>query len=87
MASISVEKQIGNYLSLLSKDQKKTVLTVVKTFADSQQYESLWNDKAFTKEMNQRVKAFEDGSAKVMKFNEMKKAVIANYQSKKEKRK
>ena len=41
----AVEKQIGNYLSLLNAQQKKAVLTVVKTIAEAQQdYGNIWED-------------------------------------------
>ena len=48
MSTSSVEKQIDNYLSLLSPSEKKTVLNVVKTIVKAKdEYDNLWDNKAF----------------------------------------
>lgn len=88
MASASVEKQIGTYLSSLSTAQKKTVLSVVKTIALAQQeYDNIWGDKDFAKEMNRRTAEYENGTAKLYQFEDMKKAAVANYKAKTKSRK
>lgn len=84
MSSATVEKQIDSYLSCLNASQKKVVLTVVKTIALAQQeYDNLWNDKSFIKEMEKRTAEYENGTAKLYKFEDMKKAAIADYKAKK----
>jgi hypothetical protein len=84
----AVEKQIGNYLSLLNTQQKKAVLTVVKTIAEAQQdYGNIWDDKNFVKEMDSRTADYEKGNTRMLKFDEVKKAAIADYKAKKKSRK
>lgn len=84
MGTVSVEKQIDNYLSRLNTTQKKAVLTVVKTIALAQEdYANIWDDKNFVQEMNERTAEYEKGSAKLCKFEDMKKAAIAGYGAKK----
>jgi hypothetical protein len=88
MSAATVEKQIDSYLSLLSASQKKTVLSVVKTIALAQQeYDNIWDDKAFVKEMDRRTSEYENGTAKLYKFNDMKKTAIANYKVKNKRKK
>ena len=82
--STSVEKQIDNYLSLLDPSQKETVLNVVKTIAMAkQEYDNIWEDNAFVKEIEIRTEEYEDGNAGLYKFEEMKKVAIAKYKEKK----
>jgi tryptophan synthase beta subunit len=84
MSTVTVEKQIGNYLSLLTASQKKTVLTVVKTIATAHdEYGDIWQDKAFAKEMDNRTKEYESGKTKLLKFEDMKTTAIAVYKAKK----
>jgi hypothetical protein len=79
----SVEKQIDNYLSLLNQSQKKTVLSVVKTIAMAgRDYDKIWNDNEFEKEMESRTESYENGTARLCKFDDMKKKAIAKYKSK-----
>jgi len=74
MASVSVEKQIGTYLSTLSAAEKKTVLSVVKTIAMAkQEYEDIWSDEDFAKEMDRRTAEYEKGTAKLYKFEDVKR--------------
>ena len=69
----AVEKQIGTYLSLLNAQQKKAVLTVVKKIAAAQQdYGNIWEDKDFVKEIDRRTAEYENGTAKLNKFEENK---------------
>ena len=83
MASSTVEKQLDDYLSLLSLSEKKTVLNVVKTIVKAKdEYDNLWADAEFTKEIESRTKSYEKGTAKLYSFEEMKKAAIANHEKK-----
>lgn len=84
MNNSAVEKQIGNYLSLLDPSQKKTVLNVVKTIAmATREYDNLWEDDNFGKEMESRTSSFENGTAKLYKFEDMKKTAISEYKKQK----
>jgi hypothetical protein len=84
----AVEKQIGNYLSLLNNQQKKTVLSVVRTIAEAQQdYGNIWDDKDFVKEMDSRTADYEKGRMKMLQFEDVKKTAIANYKGQRKKRK
>lgn len=84
MNNSAVEKQIGNYLSLLDPSHKKTVLNVVKTIAmATREYENLWEDDNFGKEMESRTSSFENGTAKLYKFEDMEKTAISEYKKKK----
>ena len=84
MSTPTVEKQIDNYLSLLSQSQKETVLSVVKTIAMAQhEYDNLWEEKAFVQEMESRTASYENGTAKLYKFEDMKKTAISKYKEKK----
>jgi hypothetical protein len=79
----SVEKQIDNYLSHLSVAQKKVVLTVVKTIALAKHdYDNIWQDKSFKDEIDRRTAEYENGTAKLYKFGDMKKIAIANHKKK-----
>jgi hypothetical protein len=84
MNATTVEKEIIDYLAILSPKEKETVLSVVKTIAKAHtDYENVWDDKDFAEEMNSRVASYENGTAKVFKFEEMKKAAVEAYQTKK----
>ena len=88
MSTVSVEKQIDSYLARLNTTQKKAVLTVVKTIALAQEdYADIWDDKGFIKEIDERTAAYEKGTAKLYKFEDMKKAAIAGYKAKKSNKK
>ncbi len=83
----AVEKQIGGYLSLLNLRHKKTVLSVVKTIAEAQQeYGNIWEDKDFVKEMDSRTANYENGTAGMLQFNDLKNAAIAGYKAKRKSR-
>jgi hypothetical protein len=80
MVTSTVEKQIDNYLALLSPDQKETILNVVKTIVMAkQEYKNLWEDKSFEEEMESRTASYENGTAKLFQFDEMKKVAISKY--------
>jgi hypothetical protein len=57
MASATIEKQINNYLPQLSANQKKAVLTVVKTFAE--EYDD-YSDQ-FKRELDSRYEEYING--------------------------
>lgn len=83
MNTSTVEKQIESYLPLLSPSQKETVLSVMKTIVKAQQeYENIWDDKLFAKEMDKRTESYENGTAKLLNFEDMKKAAILNFSKK-----
>ncbi len=83
MSNSTIEKQIDNYLSLLSPLQKETVLSVVKTIAmASQEYDSIWENKTFAGDVDTRTASYENGTAKLYKFEEMKKVAVSNYKEK-----
>ena len=80
MANSTVEQQIDGYLALLSPDQKEAVLSVVKTIAMAkQEYKDFWEDKSFEEEMESRTASYESGTAKLYKFDEMKKVAVSKY--------
>ena len=84
MNATTVEKEIINYLAVLSPTEKETVLSVVKTIAQAHNhYENIWDDKEFVEEMNSRAESYENGTATVFKFEEMKKAAVDAYHAKK----
>ena len=58
--------------------------SVVKTIAMAQQeYDDLWEDKTFVKEMENRTVSYENGTAELYKFEDMKKTAISKYKEKK----
>jgi tryptophan synthase beta subunit len=88
MSTTNVDKQIDSYLSQLSITQKKAVLMVVKTIAVAhQEYDNIWHDKEFVKEMDKRTAEYENGTAKLYKFEDMKKKAVANYKAKSNRKK
>ncbi len=84
MNATTLEKEIIDYLTILSPQEKEEVLSVVKTIALAHNdYDNIWEDKAFEEEMDSRVDSFENGTAKTFTFEEMKKATVEAYQAKK----
>jgi hypothetical protein len=59
MDAAKIEKQINSYLPGLSLQQKKAVLTVVKTFASESQSERY--DEEFKKELDSRYEEYLNG--------------------------
>jgi len=59
MNAAKVDKEINGYLSSLNLKQKKAVLTVVKTFAESQD-DSGYSDE-FKKELDSRYEEYLNG--------------------------
>lgn len=78
MGAIKVETQIDNYLSLLTSSQKLTILNVVKTIAMAgEEYDNIWKNEVFKNEMESRTASYEKGTARLLKFEEMKKKAIS----------
>jgi hypothetical protein len=64
-----LDKEITHYLGHLSTEQKKVVLSVVKSFARE---EEAWaNDKAYIAEMDKRFKELESGKVMGIKLDEL----------------
>ncbi|MFY7839904.1 MAG: hypothetical protein ACOVP7_06485 [Lacibacter sp.] len=63
-----LDKEINQYLTQLNIEQKKAVLTVVKTFA---QEEDWWNDKTYMSEMNRRFQEMETGKVKTLSLDDL----------------
>jgi hypothetical protein len=64
-AATAIHKQINNYLTRLNANQKKAVLTVVKTFVEEQEHEyNPWKEPGFVAEMDRRVAELESGRVK-----------------------
>jgi len=76
-----IDKQIASYLCQLNTDQKKAVLSVVKTFAKEQDH---WNDDEFIIEMDRRVQEFEAGKAKLYTLEELEFKARQSIKAKKE---
>jgi len=87
MNATTLEKEIIDYLSILSSKEKEKVLSVIKTIALAHNDDdNIWEDKAFEEEMDSRAASFENGTAKTFTFDEMKKTTIEAYQTKKAKK-
>ena len=63
-----LDEQITAYLSRLNTDQKKAVLTVVKTFAKEKDD---WDDDDFLEELDRRTTEYELGKAKLYTLEEI----------------
>lgn len=65
-SNTSLIKEINQYLPSLSEQQKTAVLSVVKTFAEdgNATLNNKWDDTEFIKFLDERVKAFENGTVK-----------------------
>jgi hypothetical protein len=79
----AIDKQINSYLAQLNENQKKAVLTVVKTFADEQSAYDYWEDESFVKELDKRTAEYESGKAKVYTLAEMEAGARKAYKAKK----
>jgi hypothetical protein len=77
----SLDKKINHYLPRLTSRQKKTVLTVVKTFVEEDD-EALWNDKEFVSMLDDRTKEYESGKIKTLSLKQLETGAKKAYQSK-----
>lgn len=66
----TLDKEISSYLPRLSLRQKRTLLTVVKTFAEEDE-EEIWNDESFIAEMDKRFSEMESGKVKTFSLEEV----------------
>jgi hypothetical protein len=78
-----LDKEITQYLSRLSTEQKEVVLSVVKTFARE---EAWWNDKAYIAEMDKRFGELESGKVKGYTLEEMETGARQAYKNRKRKK-
>ncbi len=67
MDTASVDKQINDYLPILSKRQKKAVLMVVKTFAE--ELENTEYNEEFKKELDSRFDEYKNGGKLISEAN------------------
>jgi hypothetical protein len=77
----SLDKKINHYLPRLTSRQKKTVLTVVKTFVEEDD-EALWNDKEFVSMLDNRTHEYESGKIKTLSRKQLEAGAKKAYQSK-----
>ncbi|HEY8894707.1 MAG TPA: hypothetical protein VIM79_07820 [Niastella sp.] len=79
-----LDKEITHYLGHLNTEQKKVVLSVVKSFARD---EEAWaDDKAYIAEMDRRFKELESGKVKGLQLEELEARVRQAYKNKKRKK-
>jgi hypothetical protein len=79
-----LDDQISTYLAKLNDDQKKAVLTVVKTFAKEEEYDH-WKDPSFVKEMETRYNDLKTGKDKGITLDQLEESARKNYKNKKRK--
>lgn len=82
----TLDKEINHLLPLLTPRQKETVLTVVKTFAEEEDYD-LWTDKEFLSGLDRRTFEYESGKIKPMTLDELETCVRKSYKAKSGKKK
>jgi hypothetical protein len=79
-----LDKEITYYLNHLSTEQKKVVLSVIKSFARE---EEAWiNNKAYIAEMNKRFKELETGKVKGLTLEELTSRTRQSYKNRKRKK-
>jgi hypothetical protein len=79
-----LDEQISTYLARLNDDQKKAVLTVVKTFAKEEEYDH-WNDPSFVKEMETRYNDLKTGKDRGISLDQLEESARKHYKNKKRK--
>jgi hypothetical protein len=82
----TLDKEINYYLPRLSPRQKKTVLTVVKTFAEESE-DDLWNDKNFLDELDKRTAKYESGKIKPLTLGDLESGARKSFKAKSAKKK
>ena len=75
--------QITQYLGQLNPQQQKTVLSVVKSFV---QEEDWWNNKTYMSEMDRRFAEMETGKVNGLTLEEAEKKVRQSYKNNKGKK-
>lgn len=81
-----LDKKINNYLTKLSIPQKKALLTVAETFAEEQENENRWGDKAFVAEMDKRFEEYESGKIKAVSLESLEQKAKQSYSRRKAKK-
>ncbi len=79
----SLDKKITAYLTQLTTPQKKTLLTVAKTFAEEQQEDERWDGPAFIAEIDKRFVEYESGKIKGVTLDELEAKARQTYKNKK----
>lgn len=74
-AANKLDKEIFDYLPLLTEKQKQAVLTVVKTFAEEQESDH-WEDKAFIDELDRRAAELQSGKVKALTLTELQESAV-----------
>lgn len=83
-AAKPLDKEITHYLGHLSTEQKRVVLSVVKSFARE---EEAWiDDKAYIAEMDKRYTELETGKVKGLSFDELATRTRQAYKNRKRKK-
>lgn len=67
----SIDSKISLYLTKLNDKQKRTVLTVLKSFAEDKSY-NYWKDAAFVSDVEQRTMDLERGRVKGISWEKVK---------------
>jgi alpha-amylase/alpha-mannosidase (GH57 family) len=80
----SIDKKITNYLGQLTDKQKKAVLSVVKTFAEEQEYIHEEYSNELKQELDNRYEAYKNGEPTVSE-EEMEKRINLILNGKREK--
>ncbi len=79
--SLTIEQQILEYLPQLGNDEKRSLLSVIKSFlnlkAESNSSETDY-DEAFLKELDSRSAALENNSTKGLSWDEVKRNVASS---------
>jgi hypothetical protein len=69
-----LDKETNHYLTQLNTEQKKAILTVVKTFAKEEDW---WNDKTYMSEMTLRFHEMETGKVKTLSLVDLETSARA----------
>jgi hypothetical protein len=84
-AADTINEEITGYLVKLNYQQKKAVLTVVKTFADEQEQYDPWEDESFLSELDERTAEYENGTAELCTLDELETEARDSYKTGKRK--
>ena len=77
LATNKIDQKIITLLPALNPQQKKAVLTVVKTFAEA--HTKAWDEDEYTEEMEKRCADYENGNIKTYTMQETIAAAKASY--------
>jgi hypothetical protein len=82
----SIDKELKEALPLLTDRQKKTVLSVVKTFLEDAPTYDPWQDAHFVKEIDKRFSDYESGKVKGFTLEEVEAEARLAYKSEQSKK-